>query len=137
MLDRILGRTAILEKALDASMLKNEAISQNISNVDTPNFKRKKVDFEEVLKEEIQKSSISGIRTNDRHISIGEPNIQEVEIKLSEDNSFNPMRLDGNNVDIDSEMSLLAKNSLQYNMLVQRINSSFRSIKSVIADGRK
>ncbi len=47
------------------------------------------------------------------------------------------MRLDGNNVDIDSEMSLLAKNSIRYNVLVQTLNNEFKKIRSVISEGRK
>lgn len=47
------------------------------------------------------------------------------------------MRLDGNNVDIESEMVQLAKNSIKYDTLIQRISSDFRRIKSVINEGRR
>jgi flagellar basal-body rod protein FlgB len=45
------------------------------------------------------------------------------------------MNNNNNNVDIDSEMSLLAKNQLYYNTLIQRMNGKFNSIRTAI-DGR-
>ncbi|HHX17806.1 MAG TPA: flagellar basal body rod protein FlgB [Clostridium sp.] len=137
MLERILYRTMPIEKTLDASLLRNEAISQNISNVDTPNYKRKTVAFEEYLNDSLGRNSIRGTKTDNRHISIGERNFDDIEIKVGEDKSNFDMRLDGNNVDIDSEMVLLAKNSIKYDTLIQRISSDFRRIKSVINEGRR
>lgn len=136
MLDRVLGRTKTLEKALDASWLRNEAISQNVANVDTPGYKKKTVSFEEYLNQSSD-NSVKGIRTDNRHIPIGENNVDDIEIKVSEDNKSLSMRLDGNNVDIDSEMSELAKNNLKYNTLIQSMNAQFKRIKSVISEGRR
>lgn len=137
LIDRVLNKTGLLEKTLDATMLRNNAITQNIANVDTPNYKRKKVDFEEMLGAAMENSPIDGFRTDPRHIPIGGQALEQTDIKITEDQSFNDMRLDGNNVDIDAEMSLLAKNTLRYNMLVQKLNGQFRKIKSAISEGRK
>ena len=137
MLEKILYRTTPLEKTLDAALLRNEAISQNISNVDTPNYRRKTVAFEEHLRDALGENSIRGIKTDHRHISIGARNFDDIEIKVGEDASNSDMRLDGNNVDIDSEMVQLAKNSIKYDTLIQRISSDFRRIKSVINEGRR
>lgn len=137
MLDKLQGRTRVVEKALDAAWLRNEAIAQNIANVDTPSYKRKDVAFEEYLSQAMDKGSFKGLRTDERHIPIGGTSVDEVEIKISEDNRALQMRLDGNNVDIDSEMASMAKNSIQYNTLMQRLAGQFRSIKSVISEGRK
>jgi flagellar basal-body rod protein FlgB len=136
MLDKIAMKTQTLEKALDASWLRNSVISQNIANVDTPKYKRKTVAFEELLKNQSDGSFV-GTKTDPRHISIGGSDVSEVEVRVTEDNSNSEMRLDGNNVDIDSEMALLAKNSLKYNMLVQRISGQLKSIRSAINEGRK
>jgi len=137
MLDKILNRTKALEKALDATWVRNEAISQNLANVDTPGYKRKNVEFEEYLKQAIDGNNLTGFRTDKRHIPIGGRNIDEVEIKTTEDNSSLSMRLDGNNVDPEREMALMAKNTIQYNTLVQRLSGSFKGIKSVISEGRR
>lgn len=137
MLDKLLGSTKVLEKALDATWLRNEAISQNVANVDTPGYKRKTVKFEEYLSDAMDGSSFKGLKTDKRHISIGADSIDKVEINLTEDYSNTSMRIDGNNVDIDSEMASMAKNSIQYNVLAQRLAGKFKSIKSVISEGRR
>ena len=45
------------------------------------------------------------------------------------------MRLDGNNVDIEMEMALMAKNTIRYSVLSQRLSNEFNKIKSVINEG--
>ena len=59
MLNKLLFPKNNLEKSLDASWLRNDIISQNIANVDTPNYKRKEVKFEEYLNSEMKYSRIS------------------------------------------------------------------------------
>ena len=46
MLDKVFLQTRNLEKALDATWTRNDVISQNIANVDTPGYKRKTLKFE-------------------------------------------------------------------------------------------
>ncbi|EGL17129.1 hypothetical protein HMPREF9413_2863 [Paenibacillus sp. HGF7] len=41
-----------------------------------------------------------------------------------------------NNVDMDYEMSLMAKNQLKYNTMVQEMNNEFRKLK-IAMDGRR
>jgi flagellar basal-body rod protein FlgB len=136
-IERAYGQTKALEKALDASWLRNEAISQNIANIDTPLYKKKTVAFEEYLNEALDGNGIEGIRTDKRHIPIGQKNLDEVDIKLSEDNSQTSMRIDGNNVDIDSEMAEMAKNTIKYNTLIQSLSTEFKRAKYVISEGKK
>lgn len=137
MIDRILSRTSVLEKTLDATWQRNEAIAQNISNIDTPGYKRKTVEFEGYLSQALDKNGIAGFRTHKKHIPIGRRNVNEIDISVKQDNKSLSMRLDGNNVDIDNEMALMAKNSIKYNTLIQRISGQFRQMKSVINEGRK
>jgi len=137
MIERLFGKSRVLEKALDGAWLRNEAISQNIANVDTPGYKRKSVSFEQVLGDAIDSSSFKGNRTDSRHIPIGGSNIESVDINVTEDNSALNMRLDGNNVDMDAEMALMAKNNIVYNALTQKLTGEFKKLRSVISEGRK
>jgi flagellar basal-body rod protein FlgB len=130
-----LVNTNLLERALDASVMRDEAINQNIANIDTPNYKRKKVLFEEYLRDS-DMSGIKGKRTDPRHIPIGDSDAQDLMPKMLEDSSQNKMRLDGNNVDINTEMSDLSKNIIKNSALVQRISGRFRSMNTVLRDGR-
>lgn len=122
MIQGLYGKSNIMEKALNASLVRNDTISQNIANVDTPNYKRKDVAFEQYFADSLNRANMNS-----------EDDIQPT---IIEDNSDNKMRIDGNNVDIDSEMSYLAKNTIKYNALVQLINSNFSKIKNVIREGK-
>ena len=137
MIERILVGSRIAEKSLDASWLRNEAISQNIANVDTPGYKRKTVNFEEYLEEALDVSGFKGRRTDKRHIPIGGSDLDGIEPRIAQDNKALSIRIDGNNVDIENEMALMAKNTIMYNTLVQRINGQFRKLKSFISEGRR
>lgn len=135
MIEKLYEKSNILEKAVNAAWERNNTISQNLANVDTPNYKRKDVAFEEYLNAALDGSKLEGTVTDKRHIKINSNNIDEIEPALVQDNSDTSMRLDGNNVDIDSEMAGLAKNTIQYNTLIQLINNNYSKIKSVISEG--
>lgn len=140
MLTRLFSNFNITEKALDATWLRNEVIADNISNVDTPGYKRKEVKFEEFLAKSTSDNNFAGFKTDPRHIDIGKVNnykaLRDIPIKVALDNSNSSMRLDDNNVDIENEMATMAKNNIKYNVLIQNINSGFKMIKSVINEGR-
>ena len=125
-----------MEKALNASLARNDTISQNLANVDTPNYKRKDVAFEQYLNNALDESNLEGNLTDKRHIPINSKDIDSIEPTITQDNSNVSMRIDGNNVDIDSEMAYLAKNTIKYNALVQLINSNFSKTKNVIREGK-
>ncbi|MCX8130329.1 MAG: flagellar basal body rod protein FlgB [Clostridia bacterium] len=135
MLEKIFSGAKTREKALNAALLRNEAISDNIANVDTPGYKRKIVAFEEFLSNAMD-SGIKGKITDKKHIPIGGTKIDNVTPRIIEQNNSTNYRLDGNNVDIENEMAAMAKNTIQYNTLVQSLNGYFRKIKSVIKEGR-
>lgn len=134
--DDMFKGTSILEKALDASWLRNKAISNNIANVDTPGYKRQKVEFEQYLSDAIDNKSIEGTITNEKHIPLGKGSVSQGGIRVIEDKTSS-MRLDGNNVDVESEMADLAKNNLMYNALIQKISGEFKKLRTAINEGRK
>jgi flagellar basal-body rod protein FlgB len=121
----------LMERSLDASSLRQKVISNNIANADTPYFKRSDVQFEELLNSELTKqSSLQGYRTDPRHFVIGKSDISVSPEILTDVNST--MNNNLNNVDIDYEMSLMAKNQLKYNTLLQEMNTQFRQLRTVI-----
>jgi flagellar basal-body rod protein FlgB len=135
MLDKSFGNMRFLEKSLNASWLRNETISNNISNVNTPGYKRERVEFESILKDSMHNIGIEGKVTHEKHMPVGNVGIEHIEPSISKDVN-SKYRRDGNNVNIDVEMANLAKNTIQYNMLTQRISGKFNKLKSVIKDGR-
>lgn len=126
MISNLLFTNQHIEQALDATWLRNNVISQNIANGDTPGYKRKVVQFEEFLDSEMKTGQISQ----------GTSKLTSSEIKVTEDPSDSSYRSDGNNVDIENEMALLAANSLRYNTLIQKTSGDFQKLRSVIKGGR-
>lgn len=118
-------------RGLDASWTKNEVISSNIANIDTPGYKRKKAEFGDLLNAKLSSSSSLNL-TNARHIAPRNNQINGVTV-TTDTSTFN-MRTDENNVNIDTEMSELSKNSIYYNVLTQRATGEITKLQTVIRD---
>lgn len=118
-----------MKQAMGAVSKREEVISNNIANVNTKGYKR----FDVVLKDEINnKNDISLKRTHSKHLQDGSVN-SSYEVKRDDSSS---MRLDGNNVDVDVEMSNLAANSILFNSLVTSINNEYSMKSNVIRGGK-
>ena len=115
----------VLQQAADASWLRNTIISNNIANVDTPNYKRSDVQFETYLIEQM-----AGGDTMDHYVD--EMDLSTIEATIYTDNSNLSYRMDGNNVDIDTENAELAKNQIKYSVMTDAISQEFARIKSVL-----
>lgn len=135
MLNSILSspRVAVLEQALSASSLRQNVISNNIANVNTPGYKKSEVSFESMLQSAIAGEKLPMVKTNERHLTLQKNGIPNPEINAVTNTSI---RMDGNNVDIDMEMAELAKNSIYYNAVAQQLGNYFSGIKSAIKEGR-
>lgn len=112
-----------LEGAVQAAEMRQAVLSNNIANDDTPNFKRSEVVFEQLLEQEMGKNGskeLIGNRTNEKHILINGSSSMPVAKILTD--QLTTINNNENNVDIEREMSLLAKNQMSYNFYVQQIN---------------
>jgi len=121
----------LLKLGLNASSLRGETIANNMANINTKNFKKSYVKFEENLSNEINKISLK--KTRVEHLN-GSSDSDSALISVEQDNSTS-MRTDGNNVDIDLEKVNQAANSLMYNALITQANSKLSMTKSVINGG--
>lgn len=117
-----------MSRALDASSLRQKSISNNIANVDTPNFQPTKVSFEDMLQQEVSNTFV-GKRTNGKHIAIGGSG-DIPSPKLVNENSI--LTYNGNGVDLDYEMSEMSKNTLWYQSLTYGVNEEFNLLKTSI-----
>lgn len=133
MINGLYRNVNILEKALDASWLRNEAISNNIANIDTPNYKRQVVEFEDFLSDALDNKKLKIKTTNENHIT-NSNDLNEIKIQVRKDYEQNNMRTDGNNVDIDREMALISKNNIYYQVISQQIKNKINKIKNTLRD---
>lgn len=116
-----------LGTALDATALRNEIISNNIANVVTPDYKRKDIRFETELKQAFLRSDDSTVDATVKHLDL-----RELEPEVYTDYAELSYRYDGNNVDIDNENVILAKNQIKYNGLMASVNREFSNLKKVM-----
>ncbi|AHF07763.1 flagellar basal body rod protein FlgB [Desulfitobacterium metallireducens] len=123
----------VLEKGLDASSLRQKVLSDNIANVDTPNFKRSDVDFQQILGEALGEPgpNLPLKITSPQHIQ-GVSGKGQSGVVKDETTTF---RNDGNNVDIDREMANVAENSLYYNSVTQTVSNQLGLLRMAI-DGK-
>lgn len=138
MLEQIMNSSNFnyLGRGLAAANLRQEVISNNIANVNTPNFKKSDVVFEELLAKEIgmdDSGRLPLVRTHDRHLPVGM--IGGAKASIEEDDTTT-MRVDNNNVDIDIEMASLAKNQLYYNAMATELGGYVNKLKNVITSGQ-
>ena len=135
MFDSMFSSVGALEKGLDACALRNQVISNNIANADTPGFKTSSVKFEEYVQEALEGGDSAMEKTRGKHRSIGTSELDDVAPQVVA-NSDTSMRMDGNNVDIEYEMNELAKNNIEYYALLQKVNSEFSQLRTAITEGR-
>lgn len=122
--------TKLLEKSLDFTNVKQKILSQNISNLNTVNYKRKDVEFDELFSENLS----SGMKvTNQKHIGFTE--MGENNFKIVDDPSEN--NASGiNNVDMDKEMADMAQNSIVFKFAARKLNGYYRTLQEVIKGTR-
>lgn len=126
-----------MESALYTAEARQRVISNNIANAETPNFKRSELLFEELIANAMGTgSSLKGQTTNDRHIAINGGKLGLPTSKLVTDISTAMNSTTNNNVDLDAEMTLLAKNQLNYNLYVQQLNHEFSMMRIAITGGK-
>lgn len=118
----------ILDKAADAANMRNELIANNIANDDTPNYKRKDLDFETVLQAEL-----AGGRTLNQSVNMTNKDLSVLDPQVFTDNSNLSYRLDGNNVDISTEEAYLAENTIRYQLLIDQMNQEFSRYQTVLS----
>ena len=118
---------SVLDKAMDASMLRHEAISNNLSNVDTPGYKRQDVNFETQLAKALRHS-----RYKSMDAKVADLKMRRLDPISYRDYSGFSYRIDGNNVDPDTEGVYLAKNQIVYQGLYQSIAQEFKNLQSVM-----
>lgn len=118
----------VLDKAADASWKRETVLANNIANVDTPGYKRKDLDFEGVLKQELGRCKHTSLDTKIENL-----HMDHLKPSVYTDLSNYSYRLDGNNVDIDNEEVEYASEQLRYEGITAGINNEFNRMKSVIS----
>ncbi len=117
----------VLTKAADASWTRESVINNNIANVSTVGYKRQDIDFQSVLREELGNCKHKSLDNK-----INELDISDLNAQIYTDSANYSYRLDGNNVDIDTENVELASEQIRYDALATSINSEFSRMSAAL-----
>lgn len=117
----------LMNKDLDGLWARQQAISDNIANVDTPGYKSKYVSFEDQLQAQLSQNGGS-----ERNLIDGLKNTQPV-TAVSDDQTS---RLDGNNVDVEQQNIEMARTQLNYMYSLRELSDYFSRLKYAITDGK-
>ena len=106
---------AALQSALDGLSLRQKTIAANISNVNTPGYQAKRVQFEEALGRSVAQG---GAAQGAGHV------------QATTQRSLEPTRLDGNNVNLDTETLSNIDTVLRYQFATQAMNGELTSVRA-------
>lgn len=117
----------VLKVSADAAALRNRAISNNLANADTPGYKRKDIHFENELKQALGPSKFVPMDTKVRKLRS-----MHLMPQVYTDYAGVSYRLDGNNVDPDTENVMLASNQVKYNGLAVSLRAEFQNLTNAM-----
>lgn len=134
LIDRLLfsdNVPSILKKALDFQSQRHLLISSNISNLDTPGYKAKDIDFKSQLANAIGRSNDLSMKvTHASHFGPGASVLKSMQPQIFVEPDA--PRSNGNNVNIDKEMAKLAENQIAYSATIQLMSKRGSTIRAAI-----
>ncbi len=127
----------VLERAVSFAEARNKVLAANIANAETPGWRRKDLRFGR-FQEKLQEA----IRERNEHPGRFVMNDGPSDAMVDEGpfvlrrNNAGMLRHDGNNVDMEREMALLAQNSLYHQTLTALLRQKYGSLRSALSEGR-
>jgi flagellar basal-body rod protein FlgB len=127
---------SLLERSLDFRAKRNNLLSGNIANIETPGYKAKDLVFEQALGQALRSQEPGPMNTtHPRHLD-GRMATPLSQVQPRTIQSANPVgSVDGNSVDLEREMAKLAENQIAYQSLAQMISLKFLQLRTVIREG--
>jgi flagellar basal-body rod protein FlgB len=125
----------IMKREMDVSVLRQNVISNNIANSDTPNFKRSVVNFESQLKRALDSEKVVPFPqsiTDERHIAFEKPMDWRAVSPRRVLDYLTEAKNNGNNVDIEEEGMNALTNQLLYTTLAQVVSSEIQRVNIVL-----
>ncbi|MCC7364260.1 MAG: flagellar basal body rod protein FlgB [Dehalococcoidia bacterium] len=109
---------------------RQQAISDNIANIDTPGYVAQEVPFETALQRQLGRFGTALATTDARHINAGMGSTGQLGMQRAQ--MLTSARLDGSTVDIDAQMIQLAETQMRYQAASSALNTKLGIIRNVI-----
>lgn len=126
------GTINLLDRALDLRSIRQNLISSNIANQETPGYKAVDIDFKAALSK-AEGESIPMIKSDERHIE-GLPGASSTEVAVQ--NTGIDDGYDKNSVNIEMEMAKMAENTMMYNAAADILARKFKGLEYAVREGR-
>ncbi len=126
--------TLTLKKGIEGTTRRHQAITNNIANVDTPNYQRATVSFEKALRRARLGLGFHGNTPHESHFNIGGPmmlGMVRPKVILDNNTRFRP---DRNNINIDEEAAALAKNTMDNLAYTELLSRRYRGMTTTIRE---
>ena len=112
---------ALIQAGVRAESLRQKAIANNVANLETPGYRRIDVKFEELLAKSLDSS--------------GSVDLSKLEPQIYRPRQT-PVKSNGNDVTLESEVGAMIKNSLRYKTYIQLLKKRYQQIESAMNVGR-
>ena len=136
MSNALFGKTEdSLAASIQMRLLRQNVVSSNIANAETPGYKAKKLDFEEALRRAIDINGAGKMHSShNEHYPVNGGSISRVRADIYDnpDVNINP---DGNTVDLEKEMAKLSENSILYKAALELINKKMSMMRYAVSEG--
>ena len=131
MIDKLDSALRFHQEALNLRARRQEVLSANIANADTPNFKARDIDFSSKLTQAVERGrqSMSMTSTSSRHISGEAQAPGDAQLMYRTPNQSS---IDGNTVEMDVERVNFADNAMRYEVNLTVISSQIKSLLSAV-----
>ena len=134
MFGKMFTNVDLMARGMDAAWKRQEVSAHNIANADTPNFKASHVEFETMMQAALKgDGNLAAAVTHQKHLVFGGKDPTSVKPVVANE-WFTTTRMDGNNVNVDSEMADFAENYIRYSALTTQVNSEFAKLRTVIKE---
>lgn len=121
-----------LAASLNMRQMRQEIIASNVANSETPDYKSKRLDFEEALARAIDLDKSQAMKTSDeKHYNVGGGGFKSLSPQVYEDPNGD-IGVDGNTVDRDKEMAKMAENKILFDASIQLFNKKMGLLKYIL-----
>jgi flagellar basal-body rod protein FlgB len=114
----------VLSDLVGARSQRHQVLASNVSNIDTPGYEPKDVDFQNLV-ESMQGKAVRMARTNRKHLPASAPGGAGLSVVTT-----------GDRVDMDKQMVSIAENHLMHNAAIEMLARKFRGLQNVLREGR-
>jgi flagellar basal-body rod protein FlgB len=121
-----------LAAAIKFREMRQELITSNLANAETPDYKAKVLDFEQALANAVDTENKNTMNSNnEKHFAVGGGGFSMLTPQIYDDPNGDP-GLDGNTVDPEKEIVKMNDNEIMYEAAVQLLNKKIAMKKYIL-----